>query len=129
MSSLTLRNNCETAQAIWTLHLNVKSNCCSSVCRMYLKYSDGQTNSANSVDEDQMSRSAASDLRLHFLPPSISFNAHQKIVKWISLSILVDYRSCHYENKPIQIYAKFNQQKNDNFQIKILILFIFLLKT
>ena len=35
----------------------------------------------------------------------------------------------HYENKPIQIYTKFYQEKNDNFQIKILIFFIFLLKT
>ena len=35
----------------------------------------------------------------------------------------------HYENTPIQIYRKFHHQKNDNFQIKILIFFIFLLKT
>ena len=34
----------------------------------------------------------------------------------------------HYKNKPIKIYTKFYQQKNDNFQIKILILFILLLK-
>ena len=36
---------------------------------------------------------------------------------------------CHYENKPIQIYWKFYHQKNENFRIKILIFFIFLLKT
>ena len=34
----------------------------------------------------------------------------------------------HYENTPIQIYWKFHHQKNENFQIKILIFFIFLLK-
>ena len=28
----------------------------------------------------------------------------------------------HYENQPIQIYIKFYQQKNDNFQMKILII-------
>ena len=35
----------------------------------------------------------------------------------------------HYENIPIQIYWKFYNQKRENFQIKILIFFIFLLKT
>ena len=35
---------------------------------------------------------------------------------------------CHYENKPIQIYWKFYHQKNENFQIKIMIFFLFLLK-
>ena len=36
----------------------------------------------------------------------------------------------HYENMPIQIYWKFYNQKEENFQIKILIFFyIFLLKT
>ena len=35
----------------------------------------------------------------------------------------------HYENTPIQIYRKFHLQKTENFQIKILIFFIFLLKT
>ena len=35
----------------------------------------------------------------------------------------------HYENTPIQIYGKFYHQKNENFQIKILIFFTFLLKT
>ena len=42
----------------------------------------------------------------------------------------------HYENKPIQIYWKFFHQKkkkkkkkNENFLIKILIFFLFLLKT
>ena len=35
----------------------------------------------------------------------------------------------HYENTPIQIYWKFYQQKMTIFQIKILIFFIFLLKT
>ena len=38
-------------------------------------------------------------------------------------------RVLHYENTPIQIYWKFCHQKNENFQIKILIFFIFLLKT
>ena len=37
--------------------------------------------------------------------------------------------SVHYENMPIQIYWKFYNQKDENFQIKILICFIFLLKT
>ena len=32
------------------------------------------------------------------------------------------------ENMPIQIYWKFYHQKNENFQIKILIVFLFLLK-
>ena len=36
--------------------------------------------------------------------------------------------SNHYENKPIQIYWKFYYQKNENFQIKILMFFFFLLK-
>ena len=36
----------------------------------------------------------------------------------------------HYDNTPIQMYWKFyNQKKKENFQIKILIFFIFLLKT
>ena len=34
----------------------------------------------------------------------------------------------HYENTPIQIYWKFYHKNNENFQIKILIFFIFLLK-
>ena len=34
----------------------------------------------------------------------------------------------HYENTPIQIYWKFYHQKNENFQIKNLIFFLFLLK-
>ena len=36
----------------------------------------------------------------------------------------------HYKNTPIQIYWKFyHQKKIENFQIKILIFFLFLLKT
>ena len=35
----------------------------------------------------------------------------------------------HYENIPIQIYWKFYHQKMKNFRYKILIFFIFLLKT
>ena len=35
----------------------------------------------------------------------------------------------HYENTPIQIYWKFYSPKNENFQIKSLIFFLFLLKT
>ena len=35
----------------------------------------------------------------------------------------------HYENMPIQIFWKFYNQKEENFQIKILIFFKFLLKT
>ena len=35
----------------------------------------------------------------------------------------------HYENTPIQIYWKFYNQKRENFQIKIMIFFIYLLKT
>ena len=34
----------------------------------------------------------------------------------------------HYKNSPIQVYRKFHLQKTENFQIKTLILFIFLLK-
>ena len=34
----------------------------------------------------------------------------------------------HYESKPIQVYCKFYNQKIENFQIKILISFLFLLK-
>ena len=34
----------------------------------------------------------------------------------------------HYKNKPIQVYWKFYNQKIENFQIKILIFFLFLLK-
>ena len=34
----------------------------------------------------------------------------------------------HYENKPIQVYWKFYNQKIENFQIIILIFFLFLLK-
>ena len=36
--------------------------------------------------------------------------------------------ACHYENKPIQVYWNFYNQKIENFQIKILIFFLFLLK-
>ena len=35
----------------------------------------------------------------------------------------------HYENTPIQIYWKFHHQKTESFQLKILIFFLFLLKT
>ena len=35
----------------------------------------------------------------------------------------------HYENTPIQIYLKFYHHKNENFQTKFLIFFLFLLKT
>ena len=35
----------------------------------------------------------------------------------------------HYENTPFQIYWNFQHQKTESFQIKILIFFIFLLKT
>ena len=45
------------------------------------------------------------------------------------LFIIQHPKSVHYENTPIQIYWKFYHQKNENFQIKILIFFIFLLKT
>ena len=37
--------------------------------------------------------------------------------------------SNHYENKPIQIYRNISPPKTENFQIKILIFFIFLLKS
>ena len=44
--------------------------------------------------------------------------------------LLRSYSYCpHYENTLIQIYWKFYSQKKENFQIKILIFFIFLLKT
>ena len=35
----------------------------------------------------------------------------------------------HYENMPIQIYWKFYHQKDENLQIKFMIIFIFVLKT
>ena len=38
-------------------------------------------------------------------------------------------KDAHYENTPIQIYRKFHLQKPENFQIKTLINFIFILKT
>ena len=38
-------------------------------------------------------------------------------------------RKVHYENTPFQVYWKFYHQKNENFQIKILIFFILLPKT
>ena len=41
----------------------------------------------------------------------------------------LDVNAQHYEDTPIQIYWKFYYRKNENFQIKILIFFIFLLKT
>ena len=37
-------------------------------------------------------------------------------------------RLTHYENKPIQVYWKFYNQKIEHFLIKILIFFLFLLK-
>ena len=40
-----------------------------------------------------------------------------------------DERCRHYENTPIQIYWKFHYKKTENFQIKILIFFMCLLKT
>ena len=44
----------------------------------------------------------------------------------LSLTLL---GSAHYENTPFEIYRKFyHPQKNENFQIKIWIFFIFLLK-
>ena len=50
--------------------------------------------------------------------------------KSVSVVFVFNIRtSMHYENTPIQIYCKFYNQKNENFQIKILIFFIFLLKT
>ena len=46
-----------------------------------------------------------------------------------SLSLSSIKKMSHYENMPIQIYWKSYHQKNEYFQIKILIFFIFLLKT
>ena len=43
-------------------------------------------------------------------------------------ALLQRSRQYHYENKPIQVYWKFYNQKIENFQIKILIFFLFLLK-
>ena len=51
----------------------------------------------------------------------VSFLIHFKLISLITLS--------HYENTPIQKILKILQAKMDNFQMKILILFIFLLKT
>ena len=39
------------------------------------------------------------------------------------------YSDIHYENTPIEIYRKFHLQQTENFQVIILIFFIFLLKT
>ena len=46
------------------------------------------------------------------------------------MAFLFWFGTCHYENTPIQIYRQFyHQKKHENFQIKILVFFIFLLKT
>ena len=42
--------------------------------------------------------------------------------------MLIKFITLHYENTPIQIYWKIYQQKYENFQIKILIFFLCLLK-
>ena len=46
----------------------------------------------------------------------------------VGQTLLLLFYTGHYENTPIQKYKKITT-KNDNFQIKILIFFIFLLKT
>ena len=47
----------------------------------------------------------------------------------VAAHIQISTQSSHYENTPIQIYRKIHLQKIENFQIKTLIFFIFLLKT
>ena len=53
----------------------------------------------------------------------------QVLQKISDLGLMKTLYIFHYENTPIQIYWKFHHQKTENFQIKILIFFIFLLKT
>ena len=63
-----------------------------------------------------------------FLQISLRKHAYSNILK-ISPPKTESLQIKHYENTPIQIYWKFHHQKNKSFQIKILIFFIFLLKT
>ena len=68
-----------------------------------------------------MPQIVASDLGLQYLPLKQQFSGTSKGCK-MDIEI-------HYENMPIQIYRKFHLQKTENFQIRKLIFFIFLLKT
>ena len=53
--------------------------------------------------------------------PKVSFQT----LRLKCLDVSID----HYENTPIQIYLKFHYQNTENFQIKTMWFFIFLLKT
>ena len=80
-------------------------------------------------------------ITFHFCGRSLSRRAAEIILT--ELSVLKEYPFswsfplpihnicylCHYENMPIQIYWKVNHRKIENFQTKIQIFFIFLLKT
>ena len=57
----------------------------------------------------------------------LTSNSYTQSMTWIIYKRGVT--TYHYENTPIQIYWKFYNQNRENFQIKILIFFIFLLKT
>ena len=75
--------------------------------------------------------------------PYLTFNWHNFAMVWnlfmrfpaklFILTALSVYNNSietvYYENKPIQIYGNILPLKNETFQIKILIFFIFLLKT
>ena len=45
------------------------------------------------------------------------------------ISSLVGENALHYKNTPIPIYLKISPSKTESFRIKILMFFIFLLKT
>ena len=69
-------------------------------------------------------------LRINLKLQAIAYSFFLNIAEHEYLSANKYENANHYENMPIQIYCKFyHQKKNENFQIKILIFFIFLLKT
>ena len=76
---------------------------------------------AISGDPEHMPYSAASDLGLHCLPVTLFGVSRLKLVK---LLCLISLRKHAYSN-----ILKFSSPKTENFQIKKLIFFIFLLKT
>ena len=53
----------------------------------------------------------------------------QSIMRVFAVHSCILQYPIHYENTPIKIYRQFFFQKNENFQIKNLIFFLFLLKT
>ena len=61
----------------------------------------------------------------------LSSNNAKTVLRFACDSCFIIIYGCwiHYENAPIQIYWNFHHKKSESFQIKILIFFIFLLKT